>query len=132
METQSKRPSVQFSIKGLLIAFVVVAVLVSVACYLTKSVRGARKIQTGDSSARVRELLGSPTEVFYSDAEMRTSILGPMSYVFSDVNGKISEVPVSKLPVVAARAEWFEYTPTAGHLVYYDEQGVQVVFWGGT
>ena len=55
-----------------------------------------------------------------------------MSFVFTDTGNTMSDVPVTKLPVVPDRAEWFEYTPTAGHLVYYNDDRVEIVLWGGT
>ena len=122
----------QFGISALLIATAVCSVLVGGIVYLRKPISDARQIQTGDSPDRVRELLGDPTTVFNSDAELRGSILRPMSFVFSDTRDTVFDLPVSKLPPVKKYAEWFEYTPTAGHLVYYDENGVETVYWGGT
>ena len=69
-----------------------------------------------------------PQFVFNSDAELRGSILRPMSFVFSDTRDTVFDLPISKLPAVKNYAEWFEYTPTAGHLVYYGDDGVEVVY----
>ena len=70
--------------------------------------------------------------MFESDADLRRSELGTNSFVFADTTDAIPDVSVAELPVVTVRAEWFEYTATAGHLVYYNDEGVEVVFWGGT
>ena len=80
----------------------------------------------------MHQLLGQPETTFESDAELRQSDLVPMSFVFTDTTNTTSDVPVSQLPMVSNRAEWFPIGPTAGHLVYYDEDGVEIVFWGGT
>ena len=132
MESQFKRSPIQFRINALLIATVIVALLATGVHYLRKPIRDGRQIRTGDSSSQVHELLGTPTLVFNSDVEMRASYLTSKSFVFSDTHKKLSSVPVPKLPLVTTYAEWFEYTSTAGHLVYYDEYGVEFVFWGGT
>jgi hypothetical protein len=99
--------------------------------YLLRApIRNAAKIEPGDTAERVHELLGEPNAVFHSTAELRASYLGPMSYVFTDRAGHTG-IPVEQLPPVATRAEWFEYA-SAGHLVYYDDNGVTDVLWGGT
>jgi hypothetical protein len=99
--------------------------------YLIRTpIRNASKIKPGDSAAQVHELLGEPDEVFATTEQLRTSYLGPMSYVFTERDGR-SGIALDDLPPVVTRAEWFEYG-SAGHLVYYNEQGVVDVLWGGT
>ena len=132
MNGQTSKSSLQLGINGLLIATVVVAATIAIVLYLRKPIRDAKKIQTGDSAQQVHELMGSPETVFNTDAELRQSVLAPMSFVFTDTGNTMSDVPVSKLPIVEDRAEWFPVGPTAGHLVYYNDGGVQIVFWGGT
>ena len=132
MNSQASKSSLRIGTRGLLIATVVVAVLISCILYLQRPIRNARKIRPGDSPQRVHRLLGQPETTFKSDAELRQSDLVPMSFVFTDTTNTMSDVPVSQLPMVSNRAEWFPMGPTAGHLVYYDEDGVEVVFWGGT
>ena len=126
------RSPFQYGVSGLLIATTVCAVFVAGLAYFRKPISDARQIQTNDTADRVHELLGTPTIVFNSDAELRGSILRPMSFVFSDTRDTVFDLPISKLPAVKNYAEWFEYTPTAGHLVYYGDDGVEVVYWGGT
>ena len=130
-ERRPKSP-LQFGVAGLLIATTVVAAMIWSISYLRKPIRDARKIKPGDSTQRVHELMGSPGIVFETDAELRQSDLAPMSFVFTDTGNTMSDVTVSQLPVVNNRAEWFPMGPTAGHLVYYNDDGVQIVFWGGT
>ena len=132
MNRQGSKSLLQIGITGLLIATVVVAAMIASVRYLRKPIRDAKKIQTGDSAQRVHELMGSPEIVFETDAELRQSDLAPMSFVFSDTDNTMSDVPVSQLPVVNNRAEWFPMGPTAGHLVCYNDDGVVIVFWGGT
>ena len=120
------------SITALLVAATLFVGVFAAVHYLRSPIRDAMQIQQGDTVDRVHQLLGAPTTVFETDADLRRSELGPMSFVFTDTGNTMSDVPVTKLPVVNGRAEWFEYTTTAGHLVYYNEEGVEVVFWGGT
>ena len=87
------------------------------------------RIQLGDSSEQVHVVLGVPTIVFNSDAELRASKLTPKYFAFSVVRNSQFDWPVSKLPAVKHRAEWHQFLPTAGHLVYYDVNGVEVVYW---
>lgn len=124
--------SFRFDIRTLFIAAAVVAGLLATVYYLRKPIRDAKQIQKGDTGDRVHQLLGAPTTVFETDAGLRRSELGPMSFVFTDTGNTMPDVPVTKLPIVTDRAEWFEYTPTAGHLVYYNDDRVEIVFWGGT
>ena len=124
--------SFRFGIRILFIATALVAGLFATVHYLRKPIRDAKHIQQGDTVDRVHQLLGSPTTVFETDAALRRSEFGPMSFVFTDTGNTMSDVPVTKLPVVTDRAEWFEYTPAAGHLVYYNDGRVEIVFWGGT
>ena len=132
MNSQASKSSLRIGTRGLLIATVVVAVLLSTILYVQKPIRDAQKIRLGDSAQRVHQLLGPPENAFESDAELRQSDLVPMSFVFTDTTNTMSDVPVSQLPMVSYRAEWFPMGPTAGHLVYYNDDGVEIVFWGGT
>ncbi|MDC0294383.1 hypothetical protein OAU26_08930 [Mariniblastus sp.] len=132
MNSQPPKSSLRIGTHGLLIATVVIAVLISWFLYVQRPIRNARKIRPGDSVQRVYQLLGQPESTFESDAELRQSDLVPMSFVFTDTTNTTSDVAVSQLPMVSNRAEWFPIGPTAGHLVYYDEDGVEIVFWGGT
>jgi hypothetical protein len=118
--------------KALILASALLVGLLATAHHLRKPIRDAKKIQQGDGVDRVHRLLGSPTTVFETDAELRRSELEPMSFVFTDTGNNLSDVPVAELPVVTGRAEWFEYTPTAGHLVFFKDDHVEIVFWGGT
>lgn len=120
------------SITALLVAATLFVVVFAVVHYLRKPIRGAKQIQQGDTIDRVHQLLGAPTTVFETDADLRRSELGTNSFVFADTTDTVPEVSVAELPVVTGRAEWFEYTATAGHLVYYNDDGVEVVFWGST
>ena len=132
VNSQPSQSSLRIGTRGLFIATVVAAVLISCFLYVLRPIRNARKIRLGDSAQRVHQLLGQPETTFESDAELRQSDLVPMSFVFTDTTNTTSDVPVSQLPMVSNRAEWFPIGPTAGHLVYYDEDGVEIVFWGGT
>ncbi|MFT7631886.1 MAG: hypothetical protein ACI87E_002926, partial [Mariniblastus sp.] len=132
MNSQASKSSLRFGTRGLLIATVVVAVLISTILYVRKPIRDARKIRLGDSAQRVHQLLGPPGTAFESDAELRQSDLVPMSFVFTDTTNTMSDVLASQLPMVNYRAEWFPMGSTAGHLVYYNKDGVEIVFWGGT
>ncbi len=116
----------------LCVAIAVIGGLVGTVYSLRKPIRDAKQIQQGDTTGRVHQVLGTPTTVFATDAELRRSKLGPMSFAFTDTGDSMSDVPVTELPVVTGRAEWFEYAPTAGHLVYYTDDQVELVFWGGT
>jgi hypothetical protein len=105
--------------------------LAAVGIYVARSpFRNAAKIQRGDSASDVHKLLGEPEAVFKTTEELRSSYLRPMSYVFTDKSGR-SGISVDELPSVVSHAEWFGYA-SAGHLVYYDDNGVTDVFWGGT
>ena len=132
MNRQGPKSSLQYGVITLLLATVVVAALLTAFLYLRKPIRDAKKIKPGDSAQRVHQLLGSPKTVFETDAELRQSELSPMSFVFKDTGNTMSDVPVSRLPVVNNHAEWFPIGPTAGHLVYYNDEGVEIVFLGGT
>jgi hypothetical protein len=113
------------------VATIVTLASVAAAVYVLRApLRNAAKIQRGDAAARVHGLMGEPDAVFLTTAELQSSILGPGSYVFADRSGR-SGIRLDELPPVVTRAEWFEYA-SAGHLVYYDENGVAEVFWGGT
>ena len=127
MNSQPSKSSLRIGTRGLFIT-VVVAVLIACILYLQRPIRNARKIRPGDSPQRAHRLLGQPETTFKSDAELRQSDLVPMSFVFTDTTNTMSDVPVSQLPMVSNRAEWFPTGPTAGHLVYYDEDGVEVFF----
>lgn len=116
----------------LFIATAVVVGLLATVYSLRKPIRDAKQIQQGDPVDRVHQWLGAPTAVFETDAALRRSEFGPMSFVFTDTGNTMPDVPVAKLPVVTGRTEWFEYAPTAGHLVYYIDDRVEIVFWGGT
>ena len=107
-------------------------VFVVVGVYLLRKPQvNAKHIRIGDSIERVHQIMGSPTEVYYSTAELRGSILYPMSYVFRDLAGNQTGIPANELPDVKIRVEWFEWL-SAGTLVYYDENGVTEIYWGGT
>jgi len=122
----------RFGRTALLAATVLLAGLFAVDHYLRKPIRAAKQIQPGDRVERVHELLGSPTAVFETDAELRRSALGPRSFAFTEPGSAGSDVPLAMLPVVTGRAEWFESTPTAGHLVYFEDDRVELVYRGGT
>jgi len=124
--------SFRFGIRTLIIATALVAGLLATVYSLRKPIRDAKQIQQGDTVDRVHQLLGTPTTVFETDPALRRSEFGPKSFVFTDTGNTVSDAPVTKLPVVSDRAEWFEYTPTAGHLVYFNDDRVEIVFWGGT
>ena len=124
--------SAPLGIRALFVATAVILAFIAPVVYLRAPIRSARQIQQGDTVDRFHQLLGAPTTVFESDADLRRSELGTNSFVFADTTDAIPEVSVGELPVVTVRAEWFEYTATAGHLVYYNDEGVEVVFWGGT
>ncbi len=132
MESKLENSPIQFDITALLTITAIAALLATGVHYLRKPIRDGKQIRPGNSSAQVHELLGTPTQVFYSNAELRASQLISESFVFSSTDKNQSGVPALHLPFVAAYTEWFEYTPSAGHLVYYDEKGVRIVFWGGT
>ncbi len=132
MKPQASKKSLQFGMKDLLITMAIVAVLFAIVHYLRKPIRDAKQIRPGDTVSRVHEILGTPTAVFASDVELRRSYLAPMSFVFTDLERSSPHVPVAGLPVVSEHAEWFEYSATAGHLVYFDQDRVAIVFWGGT
>ena len=107
------------------LAAVTFLLCLAAAIYLVRTpLRNAAKIKVGDSETVVRSLLGEPDDVFETTEEFRSSY---RSYEFKDVSGR----PVEELPPVDRRAEWFEFG-SAGHLIYYDENGVTDVFWGGT
>ena len=121
-----------FGIRALFVATAVILALLAPVVYLRAPIRSAKQIKQGDTVDRVHQLLGAPTTVFETDADLRRSELGTNSFVFADTTNTVSEVSVAELPVVTGRAEWFEYTATAGHLVYYNDERVEIVFWGGT
>jgi hypothetical protein len=117
----------------LVLAFITAFALVATPLYILRApIRSAAKIELGDNAAAVHGLLGEPDAVFETTAELQASSLVPMSYVFAERNSW-REVALHELPPVVTRAEWFEFdSGTAGHLVYFDENGVTNVFWGGT
>jgi hypothetical protein len=112
------------------IVVAMIAVMVAAWVFVRAPIRNASKIAPGDSPEMVHKLLGNPDLVFNTTDELRASDLGPMDYVFTDRSGR-SGISVDQLPPVDSRAEWFGYA-SAGHLVYYDDDGVVAVFWGGT
>lgn len=115
-----------------------IAVLILTVCLfsaagilvLRSPIRTAAKIHPGDSASDVHKLLGKPEAIFKTTEELRSSYLRPMSYVFTERSGG-AEILIDELPAVVGRAEWFGYS-SAGHLVYYNDNGVTEVFWGGT
>ena len=121
-----------------MIAVVLVLLIVAIPFAAIKCmrapIRDARKIQVGDDLSLVTELLGSPTLEFTTNTELMDSDFGKSSFVFRDVtNDSFSDFPAASLPEISARAMWFEYSPTAGHLIYLDpEDSVELVLWGGT
>ncbi len=118
----------------LIVSVIAVAVIILTVQWLRTPIRNAQKIQIGDGVSVVTELLGEPTAEFRNDVELQSSNLKPMSFVFKDIKGSSAvRLPVETLPNIRQRALWFEYSPTAGHLVYLDESDlVEMVFWGGT
>lgn len=120
------------SVVAFLVGTTLVAGVFAAVYHSRKTIRDAKRIKHGDTVGRVHQLLGAPTTAFETDADLRRSEFGPSSFVFNDTANTASEVPVTKLPVVTGRAEWTKYASAAVHLVYYDEDGVTVVFWGDT
>jgi hypothetical protein len=119
-----------FNRRMLVVLMASFAIVAAVVYVVQAPIRNASRIKVGDDAARVHRLLGPPEAIFETTAELKESYLGPMSFVFSDDIGG-SGMKLDDLPPVAARVEWFEYE-SAGHLVYYDENGVTRVLWGGT
>ncbi len=126
LPTKHKRPSVG----KVLLGFTIAATSLYWAYFLFSPTYFAAKIEAGDSAARVRQLLGEPALVFETTDELLNSSLRGMSYVFTNSRGR-SGIPIDDLPPIAGSAEWYPYA-SAGHLVYFDENGVVAVYWGGT
>jgi len=67
----------------------------------------------------VTELFGTPSVEFSTHTQLQSSDLEAMSFAFTSItNDSVSGLPASALPEIRGRALWFEYSPTAGHLVY--------------
>lgn len=120
------------------IALLAVAAAVALLSYWMYSpAYYASQIELRDSRDRVRALLGEPAAVFLSTDQLRRSSLRSGSYVFKSVDGYKAdgvgeaEIEAHELPAFQDRAEWFPYG-SAGHLVYFDVEGVSHVFRGGT
>ncbi len=105
-------------------ALALCALLVLAWYFARTPIRNAAKIQPGDTSAVVHGLLGSPDRTFDTVHEVQASY---RSYVFKDQSRRT----LAELPSVDNRAECFEFG-SAVHIVYYDEDGVTEVYWGGT
>ena len=65
------------SITALLVATPLVVGVFAAVHYLRSPIRDAKQIQQGDTVDRVHQLLGAPTTVFETDADLRRSDLGP-------------------------------------------------------
>ena len=129
-ESPSMPAEFQFRISSLFIATFGFSVLMAGLVLVRKPIYDAMRIHEGDSFEQVHDVLGDPSIVFNSDAELRASKFTPQNFAFSVVIDAELESPVSKLPAIKRCAEWFKHTQTTGHLVYYDANGVEVVFWG--
>lgn len=116
------------------LALLIVAIPLAAIHWMRTPIRKAHKIQVGDDLSAVTQLLGRPTLEFTTNAELMGSDFGRSSFVFRDVsNDSFSDLPAASLPEISPRAIWFAYSPTAGHLIYLDQEGsVELVLWGGT
>ena len=83
--------SVLLGIRALFVATVVVLTLLVPVVYLRAPIRSAKQIQQGDTVDRVCQLLGAPTTVFETDADLRRSELGTNSFVFADTTNTVSK-----------------------------------------
>ena len=128
MESRSRN-----SVFALLLCGTTVAFLLAASIYqLRRPIRKALQIRVGEPITRVHQLLGEPTLCFQSDAELRRSNFRSRSFVYTKADGTFVDVSGADLPPANGRIEWFGYTSTAGHLVYYEAECVDAVFWGGT
>lgn len=134
--TVNQPPSTRNRSKAIAVVLVLLIVAIPFAAihWMRAPIRKAQKIQTGDDLSVATKLLGSPTLEFTTNAELMASDLGRSSFVFTDVmNDSFSDLPAASLPKIEQRAIWFEYSPTAGHLIYLDQNdSVELVLWGGT
>lgn len=129
-QVTNMRSHFQFQTATLLIATAIIACLMAGLVYLRKPISDAKRIRVGYSLEQVHEVLGAPTTVFKTNSALRASKLNPRLYTFSAARDSIGDLPASRLPAFKCHAEWFQYTSTQGHLVYYDENGVELVYWG--